>query len=422
MVTLSWVDIVNFIIGTVGLVLMLMGFVLARSSHVIEPWTKKFFSRFFGLLSLYMFFVLCSNGFIALPGARLAAKISVFLESLVSSILPVMLTLLLLRFCGETWKGSKLLLTVAVLWLCYFLLLSVTQFTTGIYFFTHDGVYHRGPLYPMLLIPPELIMLVNLTAVVRRWSKLSRKQRTAFLVYLLLPTLAMLIQMWLYGLLLIVIATAVSALFMLQMILIDHMEMELRQKEELAMQRQSIAVLQMRPHFIYNTLISIYYLTDQDPEKGKQLIKDFTNYLRKNFTAIAKESTIPFTEELEHTRAYLAVEKARYEDLLYVEYDIRHTMFHIPPLTLQPIVENAVKHGMDPELDPLHVRISTFETDTGSVIRVEDTGIGFLPTDEKEPHIALANIQERLELMCGGSLKIQSPKSGGTLVEIFIPY
>jgi LytS/YehU family sensor histidine kinase len=180
-------------------------------------------------------------------------------------------------------------------------------------------------------------------------------------------------------------------------------------------------VLQMRPHFISNTMMSIYYLIQQDPEKAQQVTLDFTTYLRRNFTALARESLIPFSEELEHTRAYLSVEQIRYEGDLFVEVDTPHTDFRLPSLTLQPIVENAVKHGLDPELEPLHITIRTRKTPRGSVITVEDTGPGFAPADDEAPHIALANIQERLNVMCRGMLEISSLAGGGTIVTAVIP-
>lgn len=148
---------------------------------------------------------------------------------------------------------------------------------------------------------------------------------------------------------------------------------------------------------------------------------DFTSYLRRNFTAIASEKTIPFTEELEHTRAYLAVEQAQFEDNLFVDYDTPHTRFFLPPLTLQPVVENAVKHGMDPDSDPLHISIRTRETASGSEIVVENTGLEFESAQNNEPHIALDNIRERLETMCGGTLEIIPRDAGGTLVRIRVP-
>ena len=195
----------------------------------------------------------------------------------------------------------------------------------------------------------------------------------------------------------------------------------MKQQREIATQRADIMVLQMRPHFIYNTMTSIYYLCDQDPEKAKQVTLDFTTYLRKNFTAIASEDTIPFSEELEHTRAYLAVEQVQFEDILIVDYDTPHTHFRLPSLTLQQIVENAVKYGCDPDSEPLHIVIRTRSTDSGSEITVEDNGPGYVDADDNKPHIALANIKERLELMCGGTMSISKRERGGTVVRIIIP-
>ena len=115
------------------------------------------------------------------------------------------------------------------------------------------------------------------------------------------------------------------------------------------------------------------------------------------------------------------MEKVRHEDKLYIELDTPWTSFRIPPLTLQPIVENAIVHGVSPDLEPLYLSVLTRETKTGSEIIVEDTGPGFAPVDDHEPHIALANIRERLEMMCGGTLEITSREMGGTRVTIRVP-
>jgi LytS/YehU family sensor histidine kinase len=168
-------------------------------------------------------------------------------------------------------------------------------------------------------------------------------------------------------------------------------------------------------------MMSIYYLCKQDPDLAQQVTLDFTSYLRKNFTAIAAEELIPFSEELEHTRAYLAVEQAQFEDSLFVEYDTPHVNFRMPPLTLQPIVENAVKHGMDPDSAPLLISIRTRSTGSGSEIIVENTGADFEPADDSAPYTALENIQQRLEMMCRGKMAITARKGGGTVVTVTIP-
>ena len=106
--------------------------------------------------------------------------------------------------------------------------------------------------------------------------------------------------------------------------------------------------------------------------------------------------------------------------MLLVEYDTTFTQFRLPPLTLQPIVENAVKHGINPYSGPLHISIGTRHTDADAEITVEDTGPGFDPSDERKPYTTLENIRQRLEMMCGGSMTIQPRKGGGTVVTITI--
>ena len=100
--------------------------------------------------------------------------------------------------------------------------------------------------------------------------------------------------------------------------------------------------------------------------------------------------------------------------------------FRIPPLTLQPIIENSIKYGVDPELDPLYISVQTNETDNGCEIIVIDNGPGFDETnndvdDNMEPHIAINNIRERLSVMCGGSISFAMRQEGGTVVRIWIP-
>ena len=107
--------------------------------------------------------------------------------------------------------------------------------------------------------------------------------------------------------------------------------------------------------------------------------------------------------------------------MLVVDYDILFSHFRIPPLTLQPIVENAIKHGMNLDSDPLSITIRTRHTDDGAEIIAEDNGCGFDPLDENKPHATLNNIRQRLEMMCGGRMTIRPREGGGTVVILTIP-
>lgn len=321
-----------------------------------------------------------------------------FLAVLFSSTIIPLLTVYLLRCCSQEPRRSSLWKLILSLWG-----VSAAAAVGDLLQRTllPDGTEQKRWLILVYLLFTAIGLIVCLIAVIRRRKQLSKLRFILLLVYLLAPVSIMLLAMEL-------------------MLFIDQGKRYLKQKEELANQRASLAVLQMRPHFIYNTMTSIYYLIEQDAPKAQQVTLDFTDYLRKNFTAIAKGGTIPFTEELEHTRAYLAVEQVRFEGKLFVEFDTPYTSFRLPPLTLQPIVENAVKHGVDPDLDPLTIRIQTREVKNGVEITVADTGPGFGAKDNDEPHIALANIRERLEMMCKGTLTVSEREGGGTVVSIFV--
>ena len=126
--------------------------------------------------------------------------------------------------------------------------------------------------------------------------------------------------------------------------------------------------------------------------------------------------------DIREIKAYLAVEMARFEGQLFVEFDTPVTYFRIPPLTLQPIVENSVKHGIDPELEPLYVTVATEDAGNGVRIIIEDTGPGYAPQEKHESQIALDNIRDRLNVLCGGTLDIAPREAGGTKVTIFVPW
>ena len=200
-------------------------------------------------------------------------------------------------------------------------------------------------------------------------------------------------------------------------------ERDLRKKEdELRGEKVMTMMNQIRPHFIYNTLSSVYVLCRDDPPRAMEVIQDFTAYLQANFTAISAADLIAFTDELRHTKAYLAVEAIRYGDKLTVDFDTQHTAFRLPALTLQPLVENAVKHGLGKGVGPEHITVRSQAEDGCAVITVEDDGPGIGPEQEdSESHIGLANVRDRLDLMCGGTLITAPRPGGGTIVTVTIP-
>jgi len=413
--------IIDYMLAGALLVMMAIGITLSAFMPALDRWNKRYFITLFSLLFLCTVTCFFALIFWKDPTKALQARIVYQFEGLLLSTPVFIPTIFLLHSCGEKLKNSLLFKIVTTVEGIYIISLIAAQFMDAVYYVTDDNRFFRGPLWALWLVPLVVIMLLNIAGVIRRRKKLSKKYFIALLVYLVPMTAAIILHMFISVELYIIFGMALLAMMMFGLILMDNMEQFARQQQEIAHQRTNALMLQIRPHFVYNTLTSIYCLIDDDPAKAKEVTDEFTNYLRNNFTAIAQDKPIPFTKELEHTKAYLAVEQARFEGQLFFEFDTPVINFRLPALTLQPIVENAVKHGRDPELDPLYISVITNETENGVEISVIDSGPGFGEIDNDEPHIALNNIRERLEMMCNGTLEIAPRDVGGTVVTVFIP-
>jgi LytS/YehU family sensor histidine kinase len=194
-------------------------------------------------------------------------------------------------------------------------------------------------------------------------------------------------------------------------------------EKELEDSRITIMLSQIKPHFLYNVLNTIYHLYRKEPEIAQEAVSSFAEYLRCNMLSIEKTESIPFSEEYRHIQTYLSLEQIRFRDKLDVVYDVDVTDFRVPPLTVEPLVENAVKHGVTKKRGGGIVTISTNRTDKAVQITIADTGVGFDPDnymDDGKPHVGIRNVRERLENMVGGSLSISSSENG-TVAVVTIP-
>ena len=199
-----------------------------------------------------------------------------------------------------------------------------------------------------------------------------------------------------------------------------------KQALEIKLQESQISIMlsQIQPHFLYNTLNSIYQLCETNPMRARTLVNSFSEYLRNNLSSLEEHGLISFKTELEHINTYLDIEKVRFEDTLEIEYDIKCVDFSLPVLTVQPIVENAVKHGTSKKRGGGKVIISTDEDKESYIIKISDTGCGFDPAKPKNDgkrHVGIENVRQRLFNMCDGTLSIESEVGKGTLATIIIP-
>ena len=191
---------------------------------------------------------------------------------------------------------------------------------------------------------------------------------------------------------------------------------------ELKESRISIMLSQIQPHFIYNTLGTIERMCLKDPEKAFELVRNFSLYLRGNFSEIDSVAPIRFAEELKHIEHYMNIEKVRFPDMR-IEFDVETTDFVLPALSVQPLVENAIKHGLMRLETGGTIVVRSYETPTHFCVEVKDDGVGFdtsLPIEDKK-HVGLRNIRGRLKAMVNGELKIESKIGVGTRAVILIP-
>ena len=195
-------------------------------------------------------------------------------------------------------------------------------------------------------------------------------------------------------------------------------------QKELYEAKVAVMTSQIRPHFMYNALTSIAMMCELDPKTAKQATITFAKYLRGNMDSLKQTAPVPFTQELEHLKKYLYIEKLRFDDLLKIEYDIQATDFVLPLLSIQPLVEKAVKHGVGMKEDGGTVKISTRETETAYEVVIEDDGVGFDVNEQKDDgrsHVGMENTKKRLRDMCGGEVKITSVIGKGTTAIVVLP-
>lgn len=206
-------------------------------------------------------------------------------------------------------------------------------------------------------------------------------------------------------------------------------KIEEEQNKELLDAKTKMILSQMQPHFLYNVLATIRVLYKKDQEKADNAMDDFSAYLRANIDNSIKKTYIPFSQELENIKHYLNLERLRYGDKLQVFYNIQDSSFYLPVLTLQPVVENAVKHGVGNKKGGGSIIISTLNENDRVLIKIEDNGVGIDAdsiddisiNNDNRGHIGLISVKERIEVLLGGTMLFRSRKNEGTTVIIDVP-
>ncbi|HLS53118.1 MAG TPA: histidine kinase, partial [Tissierellaceae bacterium] len=180
--------------------------------------------------------------------------------------------------------------------------------------------------------------------------------------------------------------------------------------------------------FLYNTLNTIIGLSYKDGEKTREALGNLAIYLRGKLNVHSDQYLVPLKEELELVKAYLEIEKLRYGSKLQVEYDMDQNIFVlIPSLTIQPLVENSIRHGLRMKKEDWQIRISTRRVGEKIYITVEDNGIG-MSKEKKDQLLAgnsegvgFKNVLKKIQRIKNASIELESRESEGTRVIIIMP-
>ncbi|MBR3646173.1 MAG: histidine kinase [Lachnospiraceae bacterium] len=419
----------NILVACIGLIISVLGLIQVLFSRQIDKKIRNWLMLLFGFLVGYDSGNLLFFGIVGRPGYLIGIllRVATITELLFSGFLMLVLTGFLL-YCANEKKviRNKYFILASLIGVLYLAIIVITQFNHMIYYFDSQNQFHRGALYVVHLIPPQLIMIWNLVVLNIKRNKLSSKQRFAFVLFFILPMICIGLQILFHGVAFIVLGTSVATFFLFVYTLMDQTERYYKRETENALLKIDILLAQIQPHFLFNTLTTIKYICKSNPDIAAEAIEKFTMYLRHNMDSITMDRPIPFEEELKHVNLYVELQKLRFGDELNINYELECTDFKIPTLTLQPLVENAISYGIRKnENGTGKVLVQSKKYEDRIEIRIIDNGPGFVESEVKNKkdrsHTGLMNVKERIELVVGGKLIINSEINKGTTVSIILP-
>lgn len=382
-----WIVCMNLVmlIGECGLWIMKLGFK--------NVWLTKLFGFFSygGGTIMALFYLFCILSFVEERGAPDVSYRSAYLMRIV---------------CG-----------------CYLVLVFLSMFNGMLFQVDAHGNLTDGSYYWIAWLIDPMILLIEILVVVHYRKNLSRLGTIVMLNFGLVSLLTTGLQSIWYPVPELLACTL--ALLLMFMLFYWEMGKNLVENERELMQSQvSLAISQIQPHFLYNTLSTIAELCRKDSAMAEEVTYRFALYLRGNLEHMGDSFPVEFSKELKHVQTYLWIEKIRFQHELQVVYDIQTEDFIIPALTVQPLVENAVKHGMMGSENVCTITIRTKCVERGYQVIIEDDGCGFDPEQVKNDgrkHIGIESVRNRLRFMVGGILTVRSVIGKGTTVIIEIP-
>lgn len=306
----------------------------------------------------------------------------------------------------------------------------ITYFSGLCLFKDSNNKYIKGDFFYTLKAFAPSVLLIDLFIALKNRKKLPKLEIYGWFLYIVLPILSIPLSILIspvYFYLSIFLSIFISYIFiniLEHQLLIEEDNQNIRDNMYLTKIQTQIMMSQIQPHFLFNSLASISALCSIDPKLAEQTTNKFSEYLRMNLNSIRNPGNVPFEKELEHIKAYIWLEKIRFDNRLNVDYNILETDFLVPQISIQPLVENAVKHGICAKPEGGVVKISSVKNDNEYLIIIEDNGVGFNTKilDNPEKNVSgIINCRNRIATLNGGYFDIESEIGKGTIVTVHIP-
>lgn len=325
---------------------------------------------------------------------------------------------------SEQWAGLWMASAVAGAGIA---LTVITQFYPLLYRFDETNHCMRCDWFFLAHAIALLGVVLELVMLTKYRTSFEKNKLIVLYIYLLMPMIALIWQLFFYGISLLQIMNTISLMCLFMVDAFRQTQKLVAKERELNDMKIQVVLSQIKPHFMYNVLNTITYLCDKDASVAKKALYDFSMYLRGNLDSLTSRALVPLDRELDLVERYLSLQKLRMGDELNIIYDIEDNGYMLPPMTLEPFVENAVTHGLAKADEGGTLAIRTRLGEQNHEITIRDDGVGFDPAsyhiggEGEHQSIGIENVRKRLWSMCKGTVTISSEKGKGTAILICIP-
>lgn len=418
----------NLMIEVAGIMICIFAQILIWFGIAKQEISRRIMSYAFGLMLVYNLCLLFLEfrQIIPLPFRRMYVLLFDFGSYIFPEIAAYFISLYIVRIISKTEaeyrKGFRAL---SAFLLVQILILLIAQITGNLVIVDRAGRYSNGRVAGLGYVMIMIYMLTDMILMILYGSVITKSQRKAIITYLSLPILSLFFRGLCPGVYLVALASCISMMLMLILNVVEQTSIMKKQERDNEQLKVDLMLSQIQPHFLFNVLYVIQEICLIDAETASKAIGDFSRFLRHNMDSISINAPIPFIEELEHVKHYVSLQQLRFGEALQIEYDLQCMDFTIPTLTLQPLVENAIRYGVRRSEDGIGtVTIRTMESPDNYKIHVIDDGPGFMVDqipDDGMSHMGINNVNDRLKRVCGGELVIDSVLGRGTDAVITIP-